>query len=90
MTAISENKSQVNKKALLSSVLDNYAKKENVKGMKDLVLYRYESASRVTLVLHNLVSFVVGLQPYIFLGIDTYLDTSAAIRYTIRYIITYN
>ncbi|XP_068726920.1 EF-hand calcium-binding domain-containing protein 7-like [Montipora capricornis] len=54
VTAISENQSQVNKKALSSSVLNNYSKKENVKGMKDLVLYRYESASRVTLVLHNL------------------------------------
>ena len=56
-TVISENRSEVNQKAVLSSVLNNYSKKENVKGMKDLILFRYESTSRVTLVLQNLVSY---------------------------------
>lgn len=54
VTVISENRSEVNQKVVLSSVLNNYSKKENVKGMKDLILFRYESTSRVTLVLQNL------------------------------------
>jgi len=32
----------------------------------------------------------LGLQRYIFLETDTHLGTSATIRYTIRYILTYN
>ncbi|KAJ7358748.1 EF-hand calcium binding domain 7 [Desmophyllum pertusum] len=41
-------------KAVVSSVLNNISRKENVRGMRDLILYKYESAIRVTLVLQNL------------------------------------
>ena len=54
---VTENRNEVSNKAVLSSVLNNFSNKENVKGMKDLILYRYDSAIRVTLVLQNLVSF---------------------------------
>lgn len=52
--SITENRNEVSNKAVLSSVLNNFSNKENVKGMKDLILYRYDSAIRVTLVLQNL------------------------------------
>ena len=50
------NRDEFLNRAVLSSVLNNFSKKENVKGMKDLILYRYDSAIRVTLVLQNMVS----------------------------------
>lgn len=43
-------------KAIISSVLNSGAKQENVKGMKDLFLYKYQSAARCTLVVENQVS----------------------------------
>ena len=51
-----DNRDEFLNRAVLSSVLNNFSKKENVKGMKDLILYRYDSAIRVTLVLQNMVS----------------------------------
>ncbi|CAH3028546.1 unnamed protein product [Porites evermanni] len=54
VTSISDNKSELLNKIVLSSVLNNFSKKDNVKGMKDLILYRYENPFRVTLVLQNM------------------------------------
>ena len=50
-----ENKNEAVHKAVVSSVLNNVTKKENIKGMRDLVLFKYESSIRVTLVLQNMV-----------------------------------
>ena len=50
-----ENTNEIMEKAVVSSVLNNISRKENVRGMRDLILYKYESAIRVTLVLQNLV-----------------------------------
>ena len=56
MKSTLDNRDEFFNRAVLSSVLNNFCKKENVKGMKDLILYRYDSAIRVTLVLQNIVS----------------------------------
>ena len=42
--------------AVVKSVLDEPSKTENIRGMKDLMLHRYDSGSRVTLVVENEVS----------------------------------
>ena len=55
MNSILENRNEVVEKAVVTSVLNNISKKENVQGMKDLILYKYESDIRVTLVLQNMV-----------------------------------
>ena len=55
MNSILENRNEVVEKAVVTSVLNNISKKENVQGMKDLILYKYESDVRVTLVLQNMV-----------------------------------
>ena len=55
MNSIVENRSEAVHKAVVSSVLNNTARKENVRGMRDLVLYKYDSTIRVTLVLQNMV-----------------------------------
>lgn len=54
VTSIPENRNELLNKAVMSSVRNNISRKENVRGMKDLILYRYESAIRVTLVLQNM------------------------------------
>ena len=41
-------------------MLNNFSKKDNVRGMKDLILYRYENPFRVTLVLQNMVKYNVN------------------------------
>ncbi|XP_020624882.1 EF-hand calcium-binding domain-containing protein 7-like isoform X1 [Orbicella faveolata] len=53
VNSILENRNDVVEKAVVTSVLNNISKKENVRGMRDLILYKYESAIRVTLVLQN-------------------------------------
>lgn len=55
VTSISDSKSELLNKIVLSSVLNNFCKKDNVRGMKDLILYKYESPFRVTLMLQNMV-----------------------------------
>ena len=55
VTSISDNKSELLNKFVLLSVLNNFSKKDNVRGMKDLILCRYENPFRVTLVLQNMV-----------------------------------
>ena len=55
VNSVVENKNEAVHKAVVSSVLDNVTKKENIKGMRDLVLFKYESSIRVTLVLQNMV-----------------------------------
>ena len=55
MNSILENRNELMEKAVVTSVLNNISKKENVRGMKDLILYKYESDIRVTLVLQNMV-----------------------------------
>ena len=60
MTSISDNKSELLNKIVLSSVLSNFSKKDNVRGMKDLILYKYENPFRVTLVLQNMVKYNVN------------------------------
>ena len=57
VTSIPENRNELLNKAVMSSVVNNISRKENVRGMKDLILYRYESAIRVTLVLQNMVRY---------------------------------
>lgn len=42
-------------KALIGSVLKTGTKKESVKGMKDLILYKYESPVRCTILIENQV-----------------------------------
>lgn len=46
-------------KAVIASVLTNSSKTENVRGMKDLILHRYDNAFRTTLVIENQVSLLV-------------------------------
>ena len=60
VTSISDNKSELLNKIVLSSVLSNFSKKDNVRGMKDLILYKYENPFRVTLVLQNMVKYNVN------------------------------
>ena len=55
VNSVVENKNESVHKAVVSSVLNNVSKKENIKGMRDLVLFKYESSIRVTLVLQNMV-----------------------------------
>ena len=55
VNSVEENKNEAVHKAVVSSVLNNVTKKENIKGMRDLVLFKYESSIRVTLVLQNMV-----------------------------------
>ena len=55
VNSVVENKNEAVHKAVVSSVLNNVTKKENIKGMRDLVLFKYESSIRVTLVLQNMV-----------------------------------
>ena len=55
VNSILDNRNEVVKKAIVTSVLSNISKKENVRGMRDLILYKYESPTRVTLVLQNMV-----------------------------------
>lgn len=55
VNSILENRNEVVEKAVVTSVLNNISRKENVRGMRDLILYKYESTIRVTLVLQNLV-----------------------------------
>ena len=55
MNSILENRNEVVEKAVVTSVLNNISKKENVRGMKDLILFKYESDIRVTLLLQNMV-----------------------------------
>ena len=55
VNSVVENKNDAVHKAVVSSVLNNVTKKENIKGMRDLVLFKYESSIRVTLVLQNMV-----------------------------------
>ena len=62
MNSILESRSEVVEKAIVTSVLNNISKKENVRGMRDLILYKYESAIRVTLVIQNMVRLLSGLQ----------------------------
>lgn len=54
VNSVVENKNEAVHKAVVSSVLNNVTKKENIKGMRDLVLFKYESSIRVTLVLQNM------------------------------------
>lgn len=54
VNSVVENKNEAVRKAVVSSVLNNVTKKENIKGMRDLVLFKYESAIRVTLALQNM------------------------------------
>lgn len=54
VNSILDNRNEVVKKAIVTSVLSNISKKENVRGMRDLILYKYESPTRVTLVLQNM------------------------------------
>ena len=63
VNSILENRNEVVEKAVVTSVLNNISKKENVRGMRDLILYKYESAIRVTLVLQNMVR-LLWLQLY--------------------------
>lgn len=46
-------------KAVIASVFTNSSKTENVRGMKDLILHRYDNAFRTTLVIENQVSLLV-------------------------------
>ena len=55
VNSVVENKNEAVHKAVVSSVLNNVTKKESIKGMRDLVLFKYESSIRVTLVLQNMV-----------------------------------
>ena len=63
VNSVVENKNEAVHKAVVSSVLNNVTKKENIKGMRDLVLFKYESSIRVTLVLQNMVRIKKNIQP---------------------------
>ena len=60
MNSILEKRNEVVEKAVVTSVLSNISKKENVRGMKDLICYKYESDVRVTLVLQNMVRITLA------------------------------
>ena len=69
MNSILENRNEVVEKAVVTSVLNNISKKENVRGMKDLILFKYESDIRVTLLLQNMVRIAKTLTVwYIYLN----------------------
>ena len=63
VNSVVENKNESVLKAVVSSVLNNVTKKENIKGMRDLVLFKYESSIIVTLVLQNMVRIKKNIQP---------------------------
>ena len=54
VTSVATEKTAL-EKVFLNSVITNYVKKDNVRGMKDLILYKYQNETRVTIVIENQV-----------------------------------
>ena len=46
---------KVLEKAVIESVVSGHTKKDNVRGMKDLILYKYENETRTTIAIENQV-----------------------------------